>query len=109
MSNLHGKDTPYEMWKALIELFQNNSDHKILALKDKLSKIKMEKGDTIPQYLRRFTQCQDELGRIGIKVTEDDMVNLKLLGLPKRWHNYQDWANGREHLPKWERFWSDLV
>jgi len=37
------------MWKALTNLFQNNNDHEKLALKDKLGKIKMEKGDTIPK------------------------------------------------------------
>ena len=31
--NLHRKDTPYATWKALIDLFQNNSDHRKLALK----------------------------------------------------------------------------
>ena len=36
VSNLHGKETLFAMWKALIELFENNSDHRKLALKDKL-------------------------------------------------------------------------
>jgi len=48
VSKEHRKDTPYAMWQALIDLFQNNSDHMKLALNDKLQKIKMEKGDTIP-------------------------------------------------------------
>lgn len=48
-ANLHGKDTPYEIWKALIELFQKNSDQRKLELKDKLQKIKTEKGDIITQ------------------------------------------------------------
>ena len=47
VSSLHGKETPYAMWKALTDLFQSSSDHKKLALKEKLRKIKMEKGDTI--------------------------------------------------------------
>jgi len=46
--NLHGKETPYETWNALTDLFQKNNDHKKLALKDKLQKIKIEKDDTIP-------------------------------------------------------------
>jgi hypothetical protein len=54
VSNLHGKTTPYAMWKFLIDLFQNSSDHMKLALKDKLKKIKMEKGDNIPKYLTKF-------------------------------------------------------
>jgi hypothetical protein len=109
VSNLHGKATPYEMWKTLTYLFQNNNDHRKLALKDKLRKIKMEKGDSIPKYLTKFVQCQDELGSVGITVTDDDLVSLALLGLPKNWHSYQDSVNGREKLPDWERLWSDLV
>ena len=36
VSSLHGTETLYAMWKALTYLFQNNSDHRKLALKDKL-------------------------------------------------------------------------
>ena len=56
VSNLHGKDTPYAMWNALTDLFQNNRDHRKLALKDKLRKINMQKGDSIPKYLMKFFQ-----------------------------------------------------
>lgn len=93
----------------MIDLFQNNNDHTKLDLKDKLQKIKMEKGDIIPQYLSKFTQCWDDLGSVGIIVFEYDLVSLTLLGLPKSWKNYQDLVNGMEHLPKWERLWFELV
>jgi hypothetical protein len=109
VSNLHGKSTPYAMWKDLMDLFQNNSNHRKLALKDKLRMIKMEKGDSIPKYLMKFVQYRDELGSVGIIVTDDDLGSLSLLGLPKNWHSYQDSINGRENLPDWERLWSDLV
>ena len=36
VSSLHGKDTPFSMWKTLKDLYQNNSDQRKLALKDKL-------------------------------------------------------------------------
>ena len=49
MSSLHGKATPFLMWKALTDLFQIRSNQRKLALKDKLRKIKMEKGDSIPK------------------------------------------------------------
>jgi hypothetical protein len=87
------------MWKALMDLFQNNNDHRKLALKNKLRKIKMEKGDSIRKYLMKFFQCRDELGSVGIKVVDDDLVRLVILGLPKSWHSYQDSVNGREKLP----------
>jgi hypothetical protein len=103
VSNIHGKSTPYAMWKTFMDLFQNSNDYRKLALKDKLKKIKMEKGDSIPKYLLKFFQCRDELGSVGIKFTDDDLVRLVLLGLPKICHSYQDSINGREKLPDWER------
>lgn len=57
VSSLHGKATPFEFWKALKNIFQRNNDHRKLALKDKLRKFKMEKGDIIPKYLKKFVQC----------------------------------------------------
>ena len=54
VSNLHGKASPFLMWKALIDLFQSKSDQRKLALKDKLKNIKMEKGDSMPKYLTKF-------------------------------------------------------
>ena len=54
VASLHGKSTPFVMWKALTDLFQRSSDHRKLALKDKLRNIKMDKGDIIPKYLTKF-------------------------------------------------------
>ena len=102
VSSLHGKVTPYAMWKALTDLFQSSSDHRKLALKDKLRKIKMEKGNTIPKYLTNFVQCRDELGSVRITVVDGDLVILALLGLPKSWHSYQDSVNGRDRLRDWD-------
>eukprot|EP00253_Pinus_taeda_P011688 PITA_11688 len=106
VSSLHGKASPYLMWKALTDLFQSKSDQRKLALKDKLKNIKCEKGDSIPKYLTKFTQYWDELGSVGVTVDDEDLVSLALLGLPKNWHSYQDSVNGREKLPGWERLWS---
>jgi len=100
--SFHGKETPHAMWKKLTDLYQNRSDQMKLALKDKLCKIKMEKGEMIPKYLTKFNQCCDELGSVGITISEEDMVSLALLGLPKSWHSYQDSVNGREKLSDWE-------
>eukprot|EP00253_Pinus_taeda_P007002 PITA_07002 len=61
------------------------------------------------KYLTKFTQCWDELGSVGVTVDDQDLVSLALLGLPKSWHSYQDYVNGREKLPGWKRLWSDLV
>ena len=83
VSSIHEKATPFLMWKALTDLFQSRSDQRKLALKDKLKKIKMEKGDSIPKYLKKFVYCNDEMGSVGVTVDEEYLVSLSLLGLPK--------------------------
>ena len=40
VSSLHGKASPFLMWKALKDLFQSKSDQRKLALKDRLKKHK---------------------------------------------------------------------
>ena len=109
VSSLHGKATPFLMWKALTDFFQSRSDQRKLALKDELRKIKMEKNENIPVYLKMFFHCRDELGSVAITVDDEDMVSLAVLGLPNIWHYYEDSTNGQEKLPGWERLWSDLV
>ena len=54
VSRIHSKASPFLMWKNFIDFFQSRSDQRKLALKDKLRKIKMEKGDSIPKYLTKF-------------------------------------------------------
>ena len=109
VSSLHGKASLYLTWKVLTDLFQSESDQRKLVLKDRLKNIKCENGDSMPEYLTKFTQCRDELGSVGVAVDDKDLVSLALLGLQKSWHSYQDSVNGREKLPGWERLWSDLV
>eukprot|EP00253_Pinus_taeda_P003716 PITA_03716 len=69
----------------------------------------MQKNDTIPQYLSKFTQCHDELGGVDVTVPEEDLVSLTLLGLPKSWHSYPDSVNGKDKILNWERLWTDFV
>ena len=102
VSSIHGKASPFLMWKDLTYLFQSKSDQRKLALKDKLRKIKMEKNETILVYLTKFFHCKDELQSVGVSLDDEELVILALLGLPKSWNSYQDPVNGREKLPGWE-------
>ena len=83
VSNLHGNETPFAMWKTLMNLFQRSNDAKKLVLRDKLKSIQMQKNETIPQYLSRFTQVRDELGGVGENVLSYELVSLTLLFLLK--------------------------
>ena len=86
--------TLLDAWQKKVEnvrkiLLEGVRDHIVsnlhgkLGLKYKLRMIKMEKGNNIPKYLKKFVQCRDELGSVGIIVVDDDKVSLALLGLLK--------------------------
>eukprot|EP00253_Pinus_taeda_P010761 PITA_10761 len=77
VSSLHGKETSFSMWKTLKDLHQNNNNHRKLELKDKLQKIKCEKGDTISTYLNKLTTYRDELGSVGIMTADDYMEEIR--------------------------------
>eukprot|EP00253_Pinus_taeda_P011899 PITA_11899 len=77
VSSLHGKETPYAIWKKLKGLYKNSSDQRKLALKDKLGKIKCEKGDTISMFLNKLTNYKDEFASVGIMTANDDMEEIK--------------------------------
>ena len=66
-----------------MNLFQNSSGDMKLALKENLTNMKMEKGESIPKYFTKFTQCRDELGSGRVTVAEYYFVRHILLGFPK--------------------------
>jgi hypothetical protein len=55
VSNLHGRATPYAVWKDLTDLFQNNNDYRKLVIKNKLRKIKMEKATPFQNISRSLS------------------------------------------------------
>ena len=59
VSSLHGKKTPLSMWKTLRDLYQKSSSQTMLEMKDKIEKIKCEKGDTNSTFLNKLTTCMD--------------------------------------------------
>ena len=58
VSSLHGKASPFLMWKFLTDLFQSRSDQRKLALKDKLRKIKMEKATIFQNISLSFSTAR---------------------------------------------------
>eukprot|EP00253_Pinus_taeda_P021624 PITA_21624 len=65
------------MWKTLKDLYQNSSNQRKLALKDKLQRIKVEKGDIISTYMNKLTSYKDELSSAGITTVNDDMEEIR--------------------------------
>ena len=60
-------------------------------------------------HIFQSSQLWDELGGVGMTITDSDFVTLVLLGLQKSWENFQDAISGKGNIPSWERLWNDCI
>lgn len=69
VSNLHGKETPFAMWKTVTELFENNSDAKKLGLMIKL-RIEDKGYDVVLRNGKAYLNCfaSGQVRQIGVRI-----------------------------------------
>ena len=60
-------------------------------------------------YLTRLTQIKDELGAVGSKTVDEELVWIALNGFSKPWDTFVKGVVAREKLPDWQRLWDDFV
>ena len=80
-----------------------------MVLRDKMKAIRMKGPKSVVTYLSRFTDVRDELAAIGETVAETELVRTMLHGFPKSWEVFIEGIVASEHLPDWNRLWSDCV
>ena len=69
----------------------------------------MAKGEGVVPYLTRLTQIRGELGAVGSKTEDDELVRITLNGFSKPWDVFVKGVVAREKLPDWQRLWDDFV
>ena len=62
---------------------------------------KMAKGERVVPYLTRLTQIRDELGVVGSKTEDDELVQIALNRFSKPWDTFVKGVVAREKLPDW--------
>ena len=81
--HLSGKKTALEMWKALESLYQSKNENWRTVLRERMRSAKMTKGEGVVPYLTRLTLIRDELGAVGSKTDDEELVRIALNGFPK--------------------------
>ena len=61
----------------------------------------MAKGEGVVPYLTRLTQIRDELGAVGSKTKDKELVRIALNGFSKTWDTFVKGVVAREKLPDW--------
>ena len=60
-------------------------------------------------YLTRLTQIKDDLGAVGSKTKDEELVRIALDGFSKPWDTFVKGVVARQKLPNWQRLWDDFV
>ena len=69
----------------------------------------MDKGEGVFSYLTRLTWIRDEIGVVGSKIVDEELVRIALNGFSKPWDTFVKGVVPRENLPDWQRLWNDFV
>jgi hypothetical protein len=99
-------DSSKKMYDALTNLFLVNNIGQVISLKNELHDMKMNDDDNIESYLVRISQLRDQLQAIEEIISEKELVNIILNGLPKTWDAFVASVNTRKEYPTFKELWT---
>ena len=99
-------DSLKKMYDALTNLFSVRNIGQVMSLKNDLHDMKMNNDDDITSYFVRISQLRDQLQAIGETISEKELVNKVLNGLPNMWDAFAASMNTRKEYPTFEELWT---
>jgi hypothetical protein len=95
-------DSLKKMYNSLTNLFSVRNIGQVMSLKNELRDMKMNDDDSITSYFVRISQLRDQLQAIEDIISEKELVNIVLNGLPKTWDAFSTSMNTRKEYPTLE-------
>jgi hypothetical protein len=99
-------DSSKKMYDALTNLFSVRSIGQVMSLKNELCDMKMNDDDIITSFFVKISQLRDQLQAIEEIISEKELVNIVLNGLPKTWEAFAASMNTRKEYPTFEEIWT---
>jgi putative lipoic acid-binding regulatory protein len=99
-------DSSKKMYNALTNLFSVRNIGQVMSLKNELRDMKMNDEDNITSYFVRISQLRDQLQDIEEIISEEELVNIVLNGIPKKWDAFVASMNTRKEYPTFEELWT---
>jgi hypothetical protein len=99
-------DSSKKMYDVLTNLFSVKNIGQVMSLKNELRDMKMNDYDNITSYFVRISQLRDQLQAIEEIISEKELVNIVLNGLPKTWDAFSASINTRKEYPIFEELWT---
>jgi hypothetical protein len=92
-------DSSKKMYDALTNLFSVKNIGQVMSLKNELCDMKMNDDDNITSQFVRISQLIYQLQPIEYMISEKELVNIVLNGLPKTWDAFAASMNIRKEYP----------
>jgi hypothetical protein len=102
-------DSSKKMYDALTNLLSVRNTGQVMSLKNELRDMKMNDDDSITSYFVRVSQLRDQLQAIEEIISEKELVNIVLNGLPKTWDAFAANMNTRTEYPTFEELWTSCA
>jgi hypothetical protein len=99
-------DSSKKMYNALTNLFSVKNIGQVMSLKNELREMKMNDDDSITSYFVRISQLRDQLQDIEEIISEKELVNIVLNGIPKTWDAFVVSMNTRKEYLTFEELWT---
>jgi hypothetical protein len=99
-------DSLKKMYDALTNIFSVRNIGHVMSLKNELCDMNMNDEDNITSYFVRIPQLRDQLQAIEEIISEKELVNIVLNGLPKTWDAFAARMNTRKEYPTFEELWT---
>jgi hypothetical protein len=99
-------DSSNKMYDSLTNLFSIRNIGQVMSLKNELCDMKMDDDDSITSYFVRISQLRDQLQDIEEIISEKELVNIVLNGIPKTWDAFVASMNTRKEYPTFEELWT---
>lgn len=93
---IRDKETSYEMWKSIQEMYERRGLSGQLLLRRKLMSLKMEETDKLDDFILNFDHTLSQLKSSGAEISDQDTVCTLLLALPR---SYETVVTVLENLP----------
>jgi hypothetical protein len=90
------------MYDALTNLFSVRNIRQVMSLKNELCDMKMNDDDNITSYFVIISQLIDQIQAIEEIISDKELVNIVLNGLPKMWDAFSASMNTRKEYPTFE-------
>jgi hypothetical protein len=83
--HIRGCKDAHEMWKALASVYAKSSRANRISLRQQLNATVLGSDGTVREYVSRVSDIASQLRAVGVKLEDEDEVDVLIMNLPESW------------------------